>query len=287
MEFKDACLEFHQELINHALRLTGRDWQRSQDIVQDAMVRAIRFWDSFDPGEDARSSVRAWLFKIVTNVFMNDYAHMKMKHRVTKNYAEEVMSGSYGNARMEIAGEESGQHGGRACLVSYQPVEAAIESGVSDEIQHALNALPEDFRTAIRLYEIEGMSNKEIAEVMQTPVGTVNSRLSSGRKMLEPLLRDYAQKQWGLVVDAGQDSALVEPTEAPQTETYGVQTVVRNDDVRALDVAESTPNAIAAWGRKRVARRLLRALADPLSGSGADDRAAGVTSQRHANANQR
>lgn len=162
-------------LYGAALRLT-RDQALAEDLVQDSMVRAYRFWDSFKPG----TSVKAWLFTILRNTFINGY-HKRNRARNFKADVEQQM-GSLGS-NMAL-----GQPGGE--LPS--PEEAVSATVTRARIMAALDSIPEDYRTAVMLADLEGMAYKEIAEIMDCPIGTVMSRIYRGRRLLHKLLFDHA-----------------------------------------------------------------------------------------------
>src|SRR6478735_6014168 len=143
-EFERIALAHLDAMYGAAYRLT-RNPRDAEDLVQDALVRAYRFWDSFEQD----SNCKAWLLRIVTNTFINEYQRKKRSREM-------------------------------------------LDRSVSDDVQRALDALPDDFRTAVVLCDVQGLSYKEIAEIMQTPVGTVMSRLFRGRKLLAAALRDFA-----------------------------------------------------------------------------------------------
>ncbi len=266
MEFEEACLEFHQEMINHALRLTG-DRTRAQDIVQDSYIRAMQAWKRFEPeGPDARASVRAWMYRIVTNTFVNEYQHLKMQQRVAKHHGEDVMRCSYGNASFvsQSAADQrydvgtsldwhSPEHGTwlpgnrvGTSMVSYQPITQVIEASVNYEVHAAMNSLDQRQREIVERYYFNNETLEHIAEESGVTIGTVWSRLGRARKTLEPLLANYARKQWGLVVDARQDPTLLKAPKSPKRNANRIDRVVRNDDVATFDLAEATPDSRAS-----------------------------------------
>jgi RNA polymerase sigma-70 factor (ECF subfamily) len=138
-------------------------------------LRAYRFWDSFEQD----SNCKAWLLRIVTNTFINEYQRKKRTREVldAATAEQEATDGVLVDQRAHAHAT---------------PERALLDRSVSDDVQRALDAVPEDFRTAVVLCDVQGMSYKEIAEIMQTPVGTVMSRLFRGRKLLAAALRDFA-----------------------------------------------------------------------------------------------
>jgi RNA polymerase sigma-70 factor (ECF subfamily) len=173
--------QFEREAMAHldavygaAYRLT-RNPRDAEDLVQDAMLRAYRFWDSFQQD----SNCKAWLLRIVTNTFINEYQRKKRGREVLDAATAE----QHATDGVLVHAEAT---------VHHDPQRALLDRSVSDDVQRALDALPEDFRTAVVLCDVQGLSYKEIAEVMGCPVGTVMSRLFRGRKLLAAALRDFA-----------------------------------------------------------------------------------------------
>ncbi len=159
-----------------ALRYT-RDPQKAQDLVQDTVVRALRFQDRFEMG----TNFKAWVYTILTRSFIHKYRRSKRER--------EILDGvSRGDVVTRFHSEESKQ-------ASSQPEATYLQNVLSDDVLHALEELPEDFRTVVVLCDIEGLSYKDIAQVVDRPVGTVMSRLYRGRRLLERKLRSTAIEQ--------------------------------------------------------------------------------------------
>jgi RNA polymerase sigma-70 factor, ECF subfamily len=194
-EFEREALVHLDALYGAAYRLT-RNPRDAEDLVQDAVLRAYRFWDSFEKD----SNCKAWLLRILTNTFINEYQRKKRSREVLDAAAAEqdATDGVLVHASAQL------QRDAEAVLV---------ERSVSDDVQRALEALPEDFRTAVVLCDIEGLSYKEIAEIMECPVGTVMSRLFRGRRLLQGALREFAVAA-GYVRD---DAAAKPGSEKPDT----------------------------------------------------------------------
>lgn len=173
-EFERQAIVHTDALYGAAYRLT-RNARDAEDLVQDSLLRAYRFWDSFEQD----SNCKAWLLRIVTNTFINEYQRKKRSREV-----------------LDAATAEQGATDGVLVHVDandrQNPERALLDRSVSDDVQRALDGLPEDFRTAVVLCDVQGLSYKEIAEIMQTPVGTVMSRLFRGRKLLATALREFA-----------------------------------------------------------------------------------------------
>lgn len=174
-EFEQTALPLLDNLYGAAMRLT-RDPAEAEDLVQDSMVRAYRFWDTFKQG----TNIKAWLFTILRNTFINGY-HRRGRAR---SFQSEV------NSQMRSVGP--------VAAVAYStsqppgPEEAVTNQITTSRIREALDSLPPDYRTAVILADLEGLSYKEIAEAMDSPIGTVMSRIYRGRKLLHKLLYDHA-----------------------------------------------------------------------------------------------
>jgi RNA polymerase sigma-70 factor (ECF subfamily) len=173
-EFERQALVHIDALFGAAYRLT-RNARDAEDLVQDSLLRAYRFWDSFEQD----SNCKAWLLRIVTNTFINEYQRKKRSREVLDAASAEQDATDGVLVHAEATDRQS-------------PERALVERSVSDDVQRALDSLPDDFRTAVVLCDVQGLSYKEIADIMQTPVGTVMSRLFRGRKLLATALREFA-----------------------------------------------------------------------------------------------
>ena len=174
-EFEQIALPQLDSIYGAALRLT-RNPAEAEDLVQDTFVRAYRFWHTFKVG----TSIKAWLFTILRNTFINRY-HRNNRRRSTRHDLEAQLNA----LGTEAAVARAGTHGAGP--------EAAIGQRVTRErIYAALESVPEDYRTAVMLADLEGLAYKEIAEVMDCPIGTVMSRIYRGRRLLAKLLQDHA-----------------------------------------------------------------------------------------------
>lgn len=174
-DFEREALPHLAALYSAAVRLT-RNERDAEDLVQDAMLRAYRFFDTFEAG----TNCKAWLFRILTNVFCNRYRERE-RERVILDEAES----SDANLEQFTAGNESTRDVEKALLGRM----------VSEDVEKALAQVPQDFRLAVILADLEDFSYKEIADIMECPAGTVMSRLYRGRKILQKLLYDYAVEQ--------------------------------------------------------------------------------------------
>jgi RNA polymerase sigma-70 factor, ECF subfamily len=175
--FENTALPHLGSLYGAAFRLT-RNPRDAEDLVQDVMLRAYRFWDSFEP----ESNCKAWLFKILTNTFINQYQKTK-RHR-------EVLS-----AALSEQEATDGVLVHEAALAQRDPEGILLDRSLSEDVARALAELPGDFRLAVVLCDVEGFSYKEIADIMDCPVGTVMSRLHRGRRLLRQSLREFAVAQ--------------------------------------------------------------------------------------------
>ena len=182
-EFEQAALPLLDNLYGAAMRLT-RDPAEAEDLVQDAMVRAYRFWDTFQQG----TNIKAWMFTILRNTFITGY-HRSGRKRAFHNDV---------NSQMRSLGP--------AVAVAYSgsqppgPEEVLSTRLTNARIREALDSLSPDYRLAVTMADLEGLSYKEIAELMDCPIGTVMSRIYRGRKTLHKLLYDHA-REIGIVED--------------------------------------------------------------------------------------
>lgn len=204
-DFEKVALPQLDSLYGAALRLT-RNPAEAEDLVQDTYVRAYRFWHTFKTG----TSIKAWMFTILRNTFINRY-HKTNRRRSTRSDLE---------AQLNALGSEAAV--GRSAP---PPVgaEALIGQQITRErIDAALESVPDDYRTAVVLADLEGLAYKEIAEIMDCPIGTVMSRIYRGRRLLAKLLRDHAVELGLLAPDAPLPRAQGAPPErAEQTGTDG------------------------------------------------------------------
>ncbi len=189
-EFAELALPYLDSMYGAALRLT-RSPADADDLVQDAFLKAYRFYDRFEPG----TNLRAWLLRILTNTFINKYRRNTRERKVLDgDDAEPVGDGVMSRAAMRALTE---------------PEDAAMRSLVSQEIQKALDELSEEHRLMIVLADIEELSYKEIADIVGCPIGTVMSRLHRARKHMQGRLVEQAIEMG--IVDpnkAGGDAAV-------------------------------------------------------------------------------
>jgi RNA polymerase sigma-70 factor (ECF subfamily) len=174
-EFEALALPHLNALFSAGLRLTKNE-RDAEDLVQDSFMRAYRFFDKFERG----TNIKAWLFKILTNTFINRYRRT-MKER-------NLFEGSEREAVTErMMAQDSSQYG-------QTPEQSFFDRMLSDEVLKAIDALPVDFRMVVVLADLQEFAYKEIAEILGCPVGTVMSRLFRGRRLLQKSLAGYASE---------------------------------------------------------------------------------------------
>lgn len=171
---------FEIELLGHLDTLYGvscrmtKSSTEAEDLVQDTIVKAMRAREQFEPG----TNLKAWLLRILTNTFINRYRRGGLERGIFDSPdAEPLTDGWIGATTMRAMRD---------------PETQALTPLVEAEVQRALDELPDEFRLAVVLSDIEELSYKEIAEAMGCPIGTVMSRLHRGRKLLQKALREQA-----------------------------------------------------------------------------------------------
>jgi RNA polymerase sigma-70 factor, ECF subfamily len=176
-EFETEALRHLDALYRTALRMT-RSEADAEDLVQETYIRAFRFKEQFTLG----TNMKAWLFRILTNTFINTYRRKAAQPDVTDLDGVDEFS-----LYRRMADD-------RAASSSPDPEAELLSRVVDTEVTDALEELPEKFRTAV-LLDVEGFSYKEIAEMLSIPIGTVMSRLHRGRKFLQKRLYDLARER--------------------------------------------------------------------------------------------
>lgn len=183
--FQAEALEHMEALYNAALYMT-RSPAQAEDLVQETFLKAYRFWDRYQQG----TNCKAWLFRILTNTFIN---RNRKKQKVFTPI--EDISGGDTNTQQYI--ERSGFYG--------SPESTYLSRLFPDHIRQAVEGLPDNFRIPVILADLHDFSYKEIAEIMECPVGTVMSRLFRGRKRLQEQLFEYAVEQGIISRDDARD----------------------------------------------------------------------------------
>lgn len=185
-DFEREVLRHRRELIGAGVRLTGSRAE-AEDLVQDAVMRAWVFWHRFEPGTNGR----AWMHRILLNTFINGYRRRRRERDVLQTvHAQELREQGWDASAALAPGESLG-----------------------DEVQAALDALPDDFRRVVVLVDLEDKSYRDAADAIGCPIGTVMSRLHRARRAMKRSLEDYAtQEGYG-----ASDAAQVSPAEATVT----------------------------------------------------------------------
>lgn len=187
VEFENEALRYMDALYGTALRLTRSDAD-AQDLVQETFLRAYRFYDRFEPG----TNLKAWLFKIQYNAFVNRYRRGSLERSIMDTLTDAPAEDSV----MSSASMRS--------LV--EPDSEMMRPLLASEIERALATLPDDYRAMILLADVEELSYKEIADVIGCPIGTVMSRLHRARRLMQKELVDGSEQQT-TAPDAGLDDA--------------------------------------------------------------------------------
>jgi RNA polymerase sigma-70 factor, ECF subfamily len=178
-QFVAEALPYLDQLYSAALRYT-RNPSDAEDLVQEAFAKAYASFHQYEPG----TNLRAWLYRILTNTYINVYR--KQQRRPTEVSADAA------------ADEDGGDFSlyDRIHAATSRPAEVEVLERLTDEeVRDALASLPEQFRIAVYLADVEGFSYREIADIMTTPIGTVMSRLHRGRAALQHALYDYAARR--------------------------------------------------------------------------------------------
>ncbi len=171
-DFSSGRLPYREQLFKSALRMT-RSVEDAEDLIQETYLKAYKYYDRFAEG----TNFKAWLFKIMKNTFINSYR--KKKLQPPKVDFDDVQQGLE-ETLMDAAPDSSSD-----------PEGWIMSSEMDHEVREALVSLPHDYKMVVLLADLEGFSYKEIAQILEVPVGTVMSRLYRGRRMLERTLLSY------------------------------------------------------------------------------------------------
>ena len=180
-DFTNDAMQYAPQLFSSAVRMT-RNRADAEDLVQETFLKGWRSFNTFQEG----TNLRAWLFRIMTNTYINKYnAKQRRPDETELDEVEELFLfrrlGAFDQSKMSASAEDQ-----------------MLEMFTDDEVKNALEELPEQFRLPVLLSDVDGFSYKEIAEMLDVPIGTVMSRLHRGRKVMQKLLYEYA-KERGLV----------------------------------------------------------------------------------------
>jgi RNA polymerase sigma-70 factor (ECF subfamily) len=176
--FVDEAMEFMPSLYSAALRMT-RNPADAEDLVQETYLKAYRGFGGFQEG----TNLKAWLYRILTNTFINTYRAKKRRPE-----ERELDEGEDLYLYRRLGGLEAARAGRSA-------EDELMDFFTDAEVKEAVESLPEQFRMAVLLADVEGFSYKEIAEILDIPIGTVMSRLHRGRKALQKKLYEFATER--------------------------------------------------------------------------------------------
>jgi RNA polymerase sigma-70 factor (ECF subfamily) len=185
-DFERDAMQFAPQLYSAAMRMT-RNPADAEDLVQETFLKAYRAYHTFEEG----TNLKAWLYRILTNTYIN-------KYRKDSRRPSEVDLGAVEDLYLyrNIGSEESAE-------AARSTEERVLDGLVESDIKKAVEDLPENFRLPVLLADLAGFSYKEIADILDIPIGTVMSRLHRGRKAMEKSLWDYAVKR-GLVPEGAE-----------------------------------------------------------------------------------
>ena len=172
--FERDALVFMDQLYAAALRYT-KNPEDARDLVQDTYLKAFNSFHQFEEG----TNLRAWLYRVLTTTFINTYRKDQRRPQLASGELEDWQLAQAQSHTSDL---------GKSAEVE------ALENLPDSDIKRALQEIPEEFRIAVYLADVEGFSYKEIANIVEVPAGTVMSRLHRGRKLLREKLADYAKE---------------------------------------------------------------------------------------------
>lgn len=175
--FSDAAMPLMDQLYSAALRMT-RNPSDAEDLLQETYLKAFRGYERFEEG----TNLKAWMYRILTNSYINRY-RAKQRRPDESDIAD--VEDMYLYRRL----------GGEHSEMGASAEEAFLNEVTDDAVKAAIEAIPENFRIAVLLADVEGFAYKEIAEILEVPIGTVMSRIHRGRKALEKQLHEYAAER--------------------------------------------------------------------------------------------
>src|SRR5688500_6828349 len=173
-DFEKAAMPYVDSLYNTAYRMT-RNSEDAEDLVQETYLKAYRYYDKFEEG----TNFKAWLFKIMKNTFINNY-RKKQQAPALSDFAD--IEESFETQVNEDTARQA-----------KTAEEELLENVLDEDVQKSLDKLPPDYRMVVLLADLEGFSYKEIAEILEAPVGTVMSRLYRGRRLMETAMLEFAR----------------------------------------------------------------------------------------------
>ncbi len=175
--FENQVLPLREELFACAMRYT-RNPAAAEDLVQETLMRAYGAWHRFEPG----SNPRAWAFRILTNSFINVYRKRRRRRQVSAEQFDDTARAAHGDTTVR----------------SPNPQDLLLEHAVGDEVAAALATLGDDHRRIIEMADLQGLGYRDVARALGVPVGTVMSRLFRARRRLQPLLSEFAARDYGI-----------------------------------------------------------------------------------------
>ncbi|MBM2834688.1 MAG: polymerase sigma factor [Candidatus Brocadiaceae bacterium] len=178
-EFEDIAMEHIDSLYSMAIRLVFNK-EEAEDLVQETYLKAYRFFDTFQKG----TNIKAWLFKILRNTFIN-------KYRKAVNLPSEIFYEDVESVNSNLSYKQESDSGELTDTLESKYNE--LGNLMEDDVKRAIDSLPIEYKEAILLSDVEELSYNDIAEITNVPIGTVKSRLNRGRKLLQKSLWEYAK----------------------------------------------------------------------------------------------
>ncbi|MBM4066737.1 MAG: sigma-70 family RNA polymerase sigma factor [Planctomycetes bacterium] len=178
-EFEDIAMEHIDSLYSMAIRLVFNK-EEAEDLVQETYLKAYRFFDTFQKG----TNIKAWLFKILRNTFIN-------KYRKAVNLPSEIFYEDVESVNSNLSYKQESDSGELTDTLESKYNE--LGNLMEDDVKRAVDSLPIEYKEAILLSDVEELSYSDIAEITNVPIGTVKSRLNRGRKLLQKSLWEYAK----------------------------------------------------------------------------------------------